>query len=100
MTTDKMAGEVWHDPSRKRFVLEVEGSDDPAQAYYQIDAEGRLVMTHTEVPFAASGQGIGSRLAKGIFEIARGESLRLVLRCPFLGAWFARHPDYGDVVAG
>lgn len=100
MTTEDEASDVVHDVSARRFILNIDGSDDPAQAFYRIDAEGRYVMTHTEVPFAASGQGIGSRLAKGIFEMARRDGLQLVLRCPFLGAWFARHPEYGDVVAG
>ncbi len=91
---------VQHDPGQKRFTLDIEGSEEPAIAWYQIDPEGTLVMTHTEVPFAASGQGVGSRLARGLFDIARKEGLRLVLRCPFLGRWYARHPEYSDVVAG
>ena len=100
MAADGETSDVVHDVSARQFILNIDGSDDPAQAFYQIDAEGRLVMTHTEVPFAASGRGIGSRLARGIFEIARRDGLQLVLRCPFLGGWFARHPEYGDVVAG
>ncbi|AKM12176.1 GNAT family N-acetyltransferase [Croceicoccus naphthovorans] len=91
---------VRHEPGASRFILNIDGSDDSAIAWYQTDPEGNLLMTHTEVPFAASGQGIGSRLARGLFDIARKDGLRLVLRCPFLGQWFARHPEYSDVVAG
>ena len=94
------ASELTHDLAAHRFVLPIDGSEEPAVAYYQVDQEGRLVITHTEVPYAASGQGIGSRLARAIFETARRDGVRLVLRCPFLGHWYARHPEYGDVVAG
>ena len=101
MTEDGIAIDgVIHDPAGRRFVLAIPDSDDPAVAYYQTDPDGRLVLTHTEVPFAASGQGIGSRLAEGVFGHARRDGLRLVLRCPFMGAWFARHPDFSDVVDG
>lgn len=93
-------GRVLHDTAGHKFVLAIDGSDDPAQAFYRVEPGGELAMIHTEVPFAASGQGIGSQLARGIFEIARRDGLRLVLRCPFLGEWYARHPEYGDVVSG
>jgi predicted GNAT family acetyltransferase len=32
--------------------------------------------------------------------MARAQGLRLVLICPYMTAWFARHPDYADVVVG
>ena len=35
-----------------------------------------------------------------MFDIARARGDKLVLKCPFMAAWFAKHPDYADVVAG
>jgi predicted GNAT family acetyltransferase len=55
-------------------------------------------MVHTEVPDAYAGQGLASAL--GRVSIAREQGFKLVLRCSFLEAWYARHPEYGDVVAG
>ncbi|KAH2820296.1 hypothetical protein KXV85_003286, partial [Aspergillus fumigatus] len=52
------------------------------------------------VPDEYAGQGIASALAKGLFTIAREQGFSLVLRCPYMAAWYARHPEYGDVVAG
>lgn len=92
--------DVMHDSEKRRFALAIEGSDDPALAFYAIDGDGHRVLTHTEVPFAYSGQGIGSRLARGVFADARQNGVKLVLKCPFMADWFARHPDYADVVAG
>ncbi|WCM28616.1 N-acetyltransferase [Sphingomonas sp. QA11] len=85
--------------AQHRFELPIEGADIAA-AYYQTDDEGRLILIHSEVPSEYSGRGIGSALARGVFDFARAEGLKLVLRCPFMNIWFARHPDYGDVVDG
>ena len=52
------------------------------------------------MPSEFSGQGIGSRLARAVFDDARANGIKLVLQCPFMAAWYARHPDYADVVAG
>ncbi|MGE7467958.1 GNAT family N-acetyltransferase [Bosea sp. NPDC003192] len=47
----------------------------------------RIVVTHTEVPPAFNGRGLGSQLAEGIFEIARASGRRVVPRCSFVAAW-------------
>jgi predicted GNAT family acetyltransferase len=84
---------------RHRFELPIEG-DVYAFTEYETDEEGRYVLTHTKVPDEYSGHGLASTLARGIFEIARARGYRLVLKCPFLTAWYARHREYGDVVDG
>jgi predicted GNAT family acetyltransferase len=84
-------------PELQRFELPVE--DSVAVVYYRLDGD-RLVLTHTEVPQQYSGQGIGSRLAKGVFDILRKTGRKAVVKCPFLTAWLARHRDYNDVVVG
>lgn len=84
-------------PDQNRFELDIDG--ELALAYYRLDGD-RIVLTHTEVPQALSGQGIGSRLAKGVFEQIRASGRKVVLRCSFMAGWVARHPQYGDIVAG
>ena len=84
-------------PEQNRFELALDGGT--AIAAYQRDG-ARLVLTHTEVPQALSGQGAGSRLAKGVFDLARASGRKLVLRCPFMAAWAAKHPEYNDIVDG
>lgn len=91
------AADVVHNSAEHRFELPIE-NDAMAAAYYRIDRRGRLVMTHTEVPGPYEGRGLASMLARGLFEIARKEHFRLVLLCPFLRSWYARHPEYADVV--
>lgn len=92
--------DIVHNADKHRYELTIDGSDSQARAYYREDENGHRVLTHTEVPFEFSGQGIGSRLAKFVFDDARRTGVKLVLLCPFMGAWFARHPEYADVVAG
>lgn len=95
-----VAEEVTENGAMHRFELPIEGGKGAiAAAYYRIEG-GNLVLTHTEVPFEFSGQGIGSRLARGVFEILRATGRKAIIRCPFIGAFFARHPEYADVVAG
>ena len=84
-------------PERNRFELAVDGTT----AFVAYSRAGdRLMLDHTEVPQALSGQGIGSRLAKGVFDELRASGRKAVPRCDFLASWIARHPDYGDVVDG
>ena len=88
---------VVDNPARHRFELAIDGSDEPAAAYYRIDGD-RLILIHTEVPQAFSGRGIATRLAAGVFDLIRASGRKVVPRCPFMGAFAARHPEYADVI--
>jgi len=89
---------VEDNPPEHRFELPIEGSHEVAAAYYR--AEGsRIVLTHTIVPERFSGQGLGSKLAYGTFEAIRASGRKAVLICPFMAAYYARHPEYADIVA-
>ncbi|WP_315927979.1 GNAT family N-acetyltransferase [Mesorhizobium sp. SP-1A] len=83
--------------SMNRFELPV--GDATAVAYYRIE-NGRVVLVHTEVPQELSGQGIGTRLAKGVFEAIRASGRRVIAKCPFMAAFASRHPEYLDMVDG
>lgn len=94
-----MHTDVRENSALRRFELPIEG-DAMALAYYTIDDNGQLVLTHTEVPAEYSGQGIATRLAQGTFELLRRSGRKAVLKCPFMGHFFSTHPEYADVVAG
>jgi predicted GNAT family acetyltransferase len=89
--------EVVDNPDMHRFELAVEGGT--ALAYYKLDGD-RMTLTHTEVPQALSGQGIGSRLAKGVFEAIRARGLKAIVKCPFMAAHAVKHPELQDLVVG
>jgi predicted GNAT family acetyltransferase len=89
--------DVTDNPDQSRFELPVEG--EVAVAYYQ-NVGGKVVLTHTEVPHQLSGQGIGSRLAKGVFDKLLERQVRVVAKCPFMSAYAARHPEYTGLLDG
>src|SRR3712207_3401358 len=81
---DQMAEDVVERPKKGRFELPVQG--ELALAYYELDGE-RVVLTHTEVPEALSGRGIGSRLAKGVFDILQASGRKTIAECPFMAGY-------------
>ena len=61
-------------------------------------AGDRIVYTHTEVPDALEGRGIGSRLARTALDEARAQNLTVVPRCRFVSAYIQSHPEYLPLV--
>ena len=91
-----MASGVVDRPEKSRFELPVEGG--VALAYYERDGD-RITLTHTEVPKELSGQGIGSRLAKGVFEEIQASARKAVPQCPFMAGYADKHPEYASLLA-
>jgi uncharacterized protein len=60
--------------------------------------DGRYVLTHIEADPKLRGTGAAARLMEAIVTHARANGLKLVPRCPYAVAWFARHPDAQDVL--
>ncbi|WCT73053.1 GNAT family N-acetyltransferase [Sphingomonas naphthae] len=89
--------DIIDNPAESRFELAIDGGSAIAAAYYRLEG-GRVVLTHTIVPARFSGRGIGSALARGVFDGIRASGRKAVLVCPFMTAFFARHPDYADIV--
>jgi predicted GNAT family acetyltransferase len=90
---------VEDNPAESRFELAIDGSHEIAAAYYRMKGD-RIVLTHTIVPDKFSGQGIASRLARGVFDDIRASGRKAILICPFMTAYYAKHPEYADIVAG
>ena len=59
----------------------------------------RRILIHTEVPTAFGGRGIGAALARHALDDARATGIHVTVKCPFIGAYLKRHPEYADVVA-
>lgn len=83
-------------PAANRFVMSFPGGEAFA-AYRRLD--DYLVVSHTEVPAAFRGRGIGERLVEGVFRLARERGQRLVPACSFVADWAHRHSDFHDVLA-
>jgi len=82
-------------PADNRFTMSFPGGEAFA-VYRRLD--DYLVVSHTEVPAAFRGGGIGERLVEGIFRLARERGQRIVPACSFVADWARRHPGYADVL--
>jgi predicted GNAT family acetyltransferase len=82
--------------AEQEFELEVDGHR--AVAAYQLEGN-RIVFTHTKVPHAIEGRGVGSRLIRAALDSARDQHLTVVPQCPFVATYIERHPEYRDLLA-
>jgi uncharacterized protein len=87
--------EVGDNPAKGRFEM---ASGDAVAFVEYTRAGDRIVLTHTEVPQALSGQGVGSKLVRGTLDAVRAEGLKVVPRCGFVAAYVERHPEYRDLL--
>ena len=83
-------------PAEHRYVVRAGGAVAGVAEYRR--QGGRVVFTHTGVPPAYGGQGLGSRLVRAALDDVRRQGLAVVPRCPFVAAWIRRHPDYAGLV--
>jgi hypothetical protein len=97
MPSETRTPEVRDNPELRRFELATPLG--VAYSEYNLDG-GLLTVRHTEVPQELEGQGIGSRLARGVLEAARKRGLKVVPRCPFVSAYMKRHPEFDDLRPG
>lgn len=91
-----MSSHVTDNAAEQRFELKASGH--VAVACYTL-APGVITLTHTEVPPALSGQGIGSKLARGVLDQVRVRGLKVVPQCPFMAAFIAKHAEFADLVS-
>lgn len=80
----------------RRF--EADLGDALAVAEY-VRTGNRIAFTHTEVPEAYQGQGVGERLVRTALERARAEGLVVRPLCPFVRAYIEAHPEFQDLVS-
>jgi uncharacterized protein len=89
--------EVEDNPALSRFEMRSGGA--VAFVDYRRAGDGRIALLHTEVPEALSGQGVGSKLVRGVLDALRAEGAKVVPRCEFVAAYVERHPEYRAMVA-
>ncbi|GAB6119740.1 GNAT family N-acetyltransferase [Dysgonomonas termitidis] len=73
------------------------GKHMPLVEYLRTD-NGEIYLTHTEVPVALEGQGIGSQLAEKVLADIESKGLSLVPLCPFIAGYIKKHPDWRRIV--
>ena len=93
---DSAAGfEVRDNAERHRF--EVDLGDATAVAVYTL-MTGKIMFTHTEVPPAHEGKGVGSALIRAGLAAARERGLKVIPTCPFFAAYMKKHEEVQDLL--
>jgi predicted GNAT family acetyltransferase len=87
---------VTHNAAASQFELRTNGGF----ALLRYVARGdTLDLTHTEVPPADQGQGLGETLVRGALELVAAQKKRVVPSCPFVRAYIDKHPEHAGLVA-
>jgi len=84
---------VRHNAAASRYELDTEHG--LAVVVYREQGD-RAIFTHTEVPTADEGKGIGARLVRAALDDARQRGFKIVPACSFVAAFVRRHPEYND----
>ena len=82
--------------AEQAFELTVDG--ERAIAAYRLEGD-TITFTHTVVPPAIEGRGVGGKLIRAALDDVRGRGLKVVPQCAFVAAWMDKHPEYGDLLA-
>ena len=87
---------VRDNPERHRFEIDL-GDETFAIAEYTLPA-GKMMFTHTEVPDAHEGKGIGTMLIRFALDAARERGLKVIPICPFFAAYMQKNADTHDLL--
>lgn len=85
-------------PKGGRYVAHVAGKPDSEMVFVRKDASVWTI-THTEVPEALSGLGVGKALVAHMVEDVRRRGVKIVAQCPFAAAMLKRRPEWQDILA-
>ena len=87
---------VGDNSARHRFEIDL-GDGSVAIAEYML-SPGKITFTHTEVPDAHEGQGLGTALIRFALASARERGLKVVPVCPFFADYMRKHEDVQDLL--
>ena len=82
----------------RKHRLEVDLGDGSVAIADYLLRDGKIAFTHTEVPAAHGGQGIGTALIRFGLSSARERGLKVIPICPFFADYFRKHPEDQDLL--
>ncbi len=83
--------DVVHKAALNRYEMQTEHGT--AIVEYRVQGDSRI-FTHTEVPAADEGKGLGARIVKTALDDTRASGMKIVPACSFVVAYVRRHPEY------
>jgi predicted GNAT family acetyltransferase len=90
MKIDINSLDVIHNQAKSRF--EIHAGSHVAELNYVLHGN-KILFTHTGVPPALEGRGIGSKLVKAGLDYAKANKLKINTICWFVNGYIQRHPE-------
>src|SRR5688572_14456577 len=81
--------------TKDRFEIQID--DEVALMDFHV-RDSVMTVTHTEVPGALRGRGLGEALAGAALDDARARGLTVKPVCPFVAQYIGDHPEYANLV--
>lgn len=94
MTADLQEVQVIHNIESHRFEIQIEGHVAVLN-YRRFDET--VLFTHTGVPSAIEGRGLGNRLVRAGLEYARENKFKILSTCWFVDRYLQRHPEFAEL---
>jgi uncharacterized protein len=82
--------QVTHNEAKGQFEITV-GDEKALLQYHR--TEHHITLTHTEVPQASRGRGLGSQLIRAALDFAHFNQLKVIPVCPFVKTYLKKHPE-------
>lgn len=95
MSIDLASLQVQHKPENNRFEINLDGHTAVLEYFL---SGSTITFTHTGVPSALEGQGIGAKLARAGLDHARASGYKVVPLCSFISSYIQRKPEYQDLL--
>lgn len=86
-----------HDAAQQQFRLTVDARHIALVDY--VLSDGKLFLTHSEVPAALRGQGVGKVLVDKTFEYLRDHHLQAHAVCSYIRVLAQRDPQWQGIVS-
>lgn len=87
---------VTNNENEKRYQATVEGH---LVKIDYITTKNKVYLTHTEVPPALEGKGLGKAIVEQALEDIKQQGKELVPLCPFVAAFLKRNPAWAELLA-
>ena len=92
-----MRGEFTLNEAKHRFEWAIDGH--VAFIEFILNKENIMFLTHTEVPPALEGKGVGSSIVLQALEYIKAKNYTLAPLCPFVAKYLRKHPGWQSLLA-
>ena len=86
------------DQGAKGYFVATDAEHEAGRITYTFAGNSKIIIDHTEVNDAYSGQNIGKRILMEVVEFARENKIKIIPLCPFAKSVFDKVEEIRDVL--